>query len=344
MKIALDVYGGDFGPAPNLEGALAALKSLDCDIILVGKDNEIRELLSRLDAPQSARIQVIHAPQVIEMAGEPVQECRSKPDSSLVMCAELVADKKADAFVSAGNSGAAMVASLLKMKRLPGVMRPAITVPFPTIKGTAVLLDAGANMDSKPWHLVQFAVMGSVYARHILKKNNPSVGILSVGEEETKGNDLVRETIPLLKKSGLNYCGPVEGRDLPAGKADVVVCDGFVGNICLKVSEGIAKTIVEMLKEEINRSFAYKLAALAMKGAFQKLKKRVNSDEWGGAPLLGVNGTAIICHGKSNAAAIYNGIRTANDFAKAKANAEIIKTLESLRGNIDASKEEPLNI
>lgn len=339
MRVAIDAHGGDYGLAPNLEGALLAAGDPSCEIILVGKDPEIREGLRRTGAVMPGNLSIVHASQVVEMEAEPVQECRSKPDSSMVICAELVADGKADAFVSAGNSGAVMVTSLLKMKRLPGVMRPAIAVPFPTVRGTSVLLDGGANMDCKPWHLVQFAIMGSIYARHVFKADEPSVGVLSVGEEETKGNALVSDVIPLLKRSGLNYYGPVEGRDLPMGTVDVVVCDGFVGNICLKVSEGLAKAIFKILRDEINRGWLYKIGALLMKGAFSRLKKKMDPDEFGGAPLLGINGTAVICHGRSNSKAIFNGVRVAKELLRAGANEHIRKSLEAMRDGLEKMKE-----
>ncbi|MFH1619078.1 MAG: phosphate acyltransferase PlsX [bacterium] len=339
MKIALDVHGGDLGMLPNLEGALRAVRELDCGVILVGRDPEIREALRRLGAQHSEKLSIVHAPQIVDMSAEPVQECRAKPDSSMVICAELVADKKADALVSAGNSGAVMVASLLKMKRLPGVMRPAIAVPLPTVKGTMVLMDGGANMDCKPWHLAQFAAMGSIYARHVFGIADPSVGILSVGEEECKGNVLVKETIPILKKAGLNFLGPVEGMDIPAGTADVIVCDGFVGNICLKLSEGLAKTIFDMLRQEVASGILCRLGALLMKSAFRNLKKRMSPDEYGGAPLLGVNGIAVICHGRSSSTAIFNGIRVASELVRAGTNEKIRSFMENMKDGMEYVKE-----
>lgn len=340
VKIALDVHGGDYGLVTNLEGAILAARKLEAvEIILVGNDPAIREALRRMNVQMPGNLRIIHASQVVEMSAEPVQECRSKPNSSLVVCAELVADGKAGAFVSAGNSGAAMVASLIKMKRLSGVMRPAIAVSFPTAKGISVLIDGGANMDCKPWHLVQFAIMGSIYAKHIFNTANPSVGILSVGEEESKGNDLTRETIPLLKKSGLNFHGPVEGRELPMGTIDVIVCDGFVGNICLKACEGLASTMFGMIKKEIMSSPVSRFGALFVKGAFRNLKTRLNPDEFGGAPLLGVNGTVIICHGKSNSRAMFNGIRVASEMLRANVNERIRHSLETIKETLESLKE-----
>ncbi|OGS45352.1 MAG: phosphate acyltransferase PlsX, partial [Elusimicrobia bacterium RIFOXYB2_FULL_62_6] len=242
------------------------------------------------------------------MAKEPVEECRHKPNSSLMVGTDLVRDGKADAFISAGNSGAVMVAALLKLKRIQGVIRPALAVTFPTAKGTTLLLDAGANTDCKPWHLAQFAIMGSVFMRLKFGVDNPKVGILSIGEEESKGNYLVTESIPLLKTMDINYFGPVEGRDIPEGLTDVVVTDGFTGNVVLKLSEGLAKVIFRMIKDRIMGKFTYKIGAMLMKKVFSDMKKKMNPDEYGGAPLLGVNGVVIICHGKSNPKAIYSAI------------------------------------
>lgn len=338
MKIALDIYGGDFGLKPNLEGALLADKCLEHELLLVGRDPEIREELRRLNASPSSKVHIIHASQTIEMDKEPVEECRNKPNSSLMVCAELVKDGKADAFVSAGNSGATMVASLLKIKRIPGIIRPAIALPYPTLKGVTILLDGGANMDAKPWHIVQFAVMGSIYSKFLLNISNPSIGIMSIGEEETKGNSLVMETIPLLKNSGLNFYGPVEGNDLPEGLVDVVVCDGFVGNIVLKVSEGLAKSILKMLKQEIMKKWTYKIGAMLMKKMFTDIKKKLNPDEFGGAPLLGVNGVVIICHGRNNQRAIFNAIRVAGELSKAKLIQHISRELEKIKNKIEQMK------
>ena len=338
MKIALDAHGGDFGLKPNIEGALLALTQLPHEIILVGRDPDIREELRRLGAEPSDRLRIVHAPQLVEMGLEPVEECRSKPDSSLMVGTGLVKDGKADAFISAGSSGAVMVASLLKLKRIPGIIRPAIACPFPTLRGQTLLLDAGANMDSKPWHLVQFAIMGSIFMRSRFGVENPSVGLLSIGEEETKGNSLILETIPLMKSVGINFKGPVEGGDLPAGKTDVVVTDGFTGNVALKLSEGLAKVIFKMIKEQIQRKFTYKIGALLMKKIFTDLRKQMNPDEYGGAPLLGVNGVVLICHGKTNPKAIFNALKAAGDLAGSGMVDEIKKRMEQVKDQISDAK------
>jgi glycerol-3-phosphate acyltransferase PlsX len=338
MKIALDAHGGDFGLKPNIEGALLAAAQSPHEILLVGRDPEIREELRRLNAAPSEKLKIIHAQQIVEMDKEPVEECRSKPNSSLMVGTELVRDGKADAFVSAGNSGAVMVASLLKLKRIPGIIRPAIASPFPTLRGSALLLDAGANMDSKPWHLVQFAIMGSIFMRVRFGVENPSVGLLSIGEEETKGNTLVLETIPLMKNVGINFKGPVEGGDLPEGTTDVVVTDGFTGNVALKLSEGLAKVIFRMLKEQIQRKFAYKIGALLMKKIFADLRKKTNADEYGGAPLLGVNGVVLICHGKTSPKAIFNAVKAAGDLAGAGMVDKIKKHMEQVKDQIAGAR------
>ena len=342
MRIALDAHGGDYGLKPNLEGALLAAKKLPHEIILVGRDPEIREELRRLGAENPERIRIVHAPQIVDMAGEPVEECKAKPESSLMVGAGLVHDGKADAFISAGNSGAIMVASLLKIRRIPGVIRPALAAPLPTLKGTTVLLDAGANMDCKPWHLAQFAVMGSIYMKSLFGIENPSVGLLSIGEEETKGNALVQETLPLIKNMGLNFHGPVEGRDIPEGLTDVVVADGFNGNVALKLYEGSAKVVFKMLKEQIMRKFTYKIGAMLMRKVFTDLKIKMAVDIYGGAPLLGINGIVLICHGRITPNAIYNAVRVGGELSSSGMVTQIKKQMEQVKDKIAASKEQSL--
>lgn len=339
MRIALDAHGGDFGLKPNIEGALLAARKLGHEVILVGRDPEIREELRRHGAEDPERISIVHAPHTVDMAGEPVAECRAKPDSSLMIGAELVHEGKADAFISAGNSGAVMVASMLKLKRIPGVIRPALAAPLPTLKGTTVLLDAGANMDCKPWHLAQFAIMGSVYMRSLLGIENPSVGLLSIGEEETKGNALVQETLPLIKNVGVNFYGPVEGRDVPEGLTDVVVADGFTGNVVLKLYEGTAKTVFKMLKERIMGGFTYKIGAMLMRRVFTDMKTRMGVDIYGGAPLLGVNGVVMVCHGKITPNAVYNAVRVCGDLAASGMVTHIRKQMEQVKDKISAAKD-----
>ena len=340
MRIAIDAHGGDFGLRPNVEGALLAAKKLGHEVILVGRDPEIREELRRQGAEDPAGIKIVHAPQLVDMAGEPVQECRSKPDSSLMVGAGLVHEGKADAFISAGNSGAIMVAALLKLKRIPGVIRPAIAAPLPTLRGTTLLLDAGVNMDCKPWHLAQFAVMGSIYMKSLFNIENPTVGLLSIGEEETKGNALVQETLPLIKSVGVNFHGPVEGRDIPEGLTDVVVADGFAGNVSLKLYEGSAKVIFKMLKEQIMRKFTYKIGALLMRKLFTEMKAKMSVDVYGGAPLLGVNGVVLVCHGRITPTAVLNAVRVGGELASAGMVPNIRKRMEQVKDRIAEAKEQ----
>ena len=248
MKIALDALGGDFGATPNVEGALKAIKKLDVEIILVGDEAVLRQALQDQGYAKLPKgLSIVHAPDTIDMGAEPAKECRQKKGASIVVCANMVRKGEADAFVSAGHSGAAMVAALFGMGRIKGVQRPAIATPMPTYKGVSLLLDGGANADCKPIHLLQFAVMGSAYMQKVFDIPAPSVGVLSIGEEETKGNMLVKHTVPHMREIGVNFRGTIEGRDVNTGDTDVIVCDGFVGNIVLKLAEGLAKTMIQMI-------------------------------------------------------------------------------------------------
>ena len=339
MKIALDAAAGDHGCAPNIEGAIQAANAWGLEILLVGPAQALRrELAARSISKSDPRFEIVDAAEVIAMGEEPAAACRAKPQASIMVCARLVAEGRAAGLVSAGHSGATMVASLWHLKRIPGVLRPAIAVPVPTLKGATVLLDAGANADCKPWHLVQFAAMGSIYARHILKVERPRVGLLSIGEEETKGNELVKETMPLLKGSGIDFRGPVEGRDIPAGTADVVVCDGFMGNVAVKLMEGMGSMIFASLKAELMSRLAYRLAAQALRGPLGRVRKRMSYDEYGGAPLLGVRGNVIICHGRSNAKAVANALRVARELAETSVVSQIRKAVEALQGGLEAAQ------
>ena len=318
MRIALDAVGGDFGLTPNIEGAIQAANAFGVELLLVGPADKIRaELSARGIAEGDARFLIADAPSAVGMDEEPASACRAKPQASIMVAARVCVEGRASGFVSAGNSGATMVAALLNFKRVPGVLRPAIACPIPTAKGVTVLLDAGANVDCKPWHLVQFAMMGALLARHVYGISEPTVGLLSIGEEEGKGNDLAKEAFPLLRSAGVNFFGCVEGRDVPAGKTDVVVCDGFVGNVLIKTMEGTAMAMMSQLKGELMSSWRYKIATLALRGPLSRLKRKMSYDEYGGAPLVGVNGVAIVSHGSSNARAIANAIRVAAKTAEA---------------------------
>jgi glycerol-3-phosphate acyltransferase PlsX len=315
MIVALDAMGGDYAPSVNVEGAVETVKEHDdIDIILVGNEPLVRRELDSKRYPAN-RISIMHASQVIEMHDPPTTAIRKKKDSSIRIGIDLVKAGKADAFVSAGHSGVVMATSLLLLGTSKGVDRPAIATVMPTLKDTFILLDAGANVDCKPENLLQFALMGNTYCKLLLNKANPKVALLSIGEEDTKGNELTKEAFKLIKSTRLNFLGNLEGKDMFTGKADVIVCDGFIGNIALKISEGLAETIIKMLKREITSVSTGRIGYLMMKPAIRNFKKRTDYDEYGGAPLLGINGACIISHGRSTAKAIKNALRVAADYA-----------------------------
>ena len=328
MKIALDAMGGDFGPAVVVEGAVAAAREFGISSVLVGDRAAVEREIVRLGA-QELPLTIRHASQVVGMAEAPVQALRRKRDSSLRVAADLVKEGECQALVSAGNTGAAMAIGMFVLGVLPGVDRPAIAAALPSLAGYTVLLDAGANVDPKPRHLVQWAVMGHIYSRDIIGKDNPRVGLLSVGEEEGKGNDLVREAFEQLRGSSVNFIGNVEGRDMYNGRCDVVVTDGFTGNVCLKVSESLADMLTSMIREELSRDALSKVGAALSKLAFARLKRRVDYTEWGGAPLLGINGPCIICHGASPVKAIKNALRVATQWVRNDVNEHIHTALEA---------------
>lgn len=340
MKIAVDAMGGDHGPAVIVEGAVAAVREFGASVILVGNDAAIERELGRLDA-YTLPIEVRHASQVVGMAEAPSQALRRKRDSSLRVAAELVRDGKAGAFVSAGNTGAALAISMFVIGVLAPVDRPAIAAVLPNLKKFTVLLDVGANVDPKAWHLLQFGVMGHVYARDLLGIDNPRVGLLSVGAEEGKGNELTKEAFDLLKGSSLNFVGNVEGRDIYNGHCDVVVTDGFTGNVALKISESLAEMLGSMIREELGRDVRSKLGAALAIPAFQRFRRRVDYTEMGGAPLLGIDGAAIICHGASPVKAIKNAVRVAQEWAAAGVNEHIKAAVEAevARSGRDGERE-----
>jgi len=320
--------GGDHGPAVVVEGAVAAVREFGASVILVGDKAAIEREVFRLDA-QALDVEIQHASQVVGMAESPSHALRRKRDSSLRVAAQLVKGGSAAAFVSAGNTGAAMAISMFVIGVLTGVDRPAIAAVLPNLKRFTILLDVGANVDPKPWHLLQFAVMGHVYARDILGLDSPRVGLLSVGEEEGKGNELTKETYELLKESSLNFAGNVEGRDIYNGACDVVVTDGFTGNVALKISESLAEMLGSMIKEELLRDVRSKLGAKLSMPAFERFRRRIDYTEMGGAPLLGIDGAAIICHGASPVKAIKNAVRVAQEWAKAGLNEHIQAAIEA---------------
>jgi glycerol-3-phosphate acyltransferase PlsX len=310
-RVALDAMGGDRGPVVNIEGAVAAARELGLSILLVGVEEDLSRSLRRYST-NGLGITICHAPETVGMHESPSAALRKKKQSSIRVGLELVKKGEADVFISAGNTGAVMATAMVTLGSLPGVERPAIALIVPTIRGQSILLDAGANADCKPRHLLQFAIMGDVYARQVMGKISPTIGLLSIGEEESKGNELTREAFKELEEQrSLNFTGNVEGRDVFSGTADVIVCDGFTGNIALKISESAAEFFTVLLKEELRKSLAGKLGAVLARGAFRRFEKRVDYTEYGGAPLLGVGGMCIISHGRSTAKAIKNAIRVA---------------------------------
>ena len=320
MRIAVDAMGGDYAPQEIVLGAIEAAKEFNLEIVLVGDENAINPILKKHGGESLDRLSVFHASQIIEMCEQPGVAVRKKKDASVVVATRLIKEGHCDAVVAAGSTGAAVAAAVFGLGRIKGVARPTIATPIPNLTGTTVLLDSGANVDSKPKHLVQSAVMGAIYAEYVLGIQNPRVGLLNIGEEESKGNEQALATFPLLKQlKTINFIGNVEGRDIPKGTVDVVVCDGFVGNVVLKLGEGLASAIMQLIKEAIkNSGLLAKIASLAVLPALRGLKKKLDYAEYGGAPLLGVNGGFIICHGSSKAQAIKNAIRVANEIAEQK--------------------------
>jgi glycerol-3-phosphate acyltransferase PlsX len=311
IRVALDAMGGDRGPEVNIEGAVAAARELGATVLLVGDQAVLERTLERHDA-RGLSLSVVHAPEAVEMGESPSAAVRRKRRSSIRIGMELVKRGEAEAFVSAGNTGAVMATALLGP--LPGVERPAIAVVVPTLHDPAVLLDVGANVDCKSRHLAQFAIMGNVYARDVLGRPAPRVALLSIGEEEGKGNELTRETFKALEETpSLQFIGNIEGRDVFSGMADVIVCDGFIGNVALKISEGLADTLFHLLREEIKRDLRGRAGSLFLVPAFRRFKRRIDAAEFGGAPLLGVRGVCCISHGRSTPKAIRNAIRVANE-------------------------------
>lgn len=331
MKIAVDAMGGDDAPRVTVEGAIIAAREYDISPILVGDETKIRQELSKHNV-MGLPISIVHASQHVEMHESPSSVVRKKRDSSIWVATKLVKEGEAVAVVSAGNTGASMACGLFNLGALSCVERPAIPTPLPTLSGTAILIDVGANVDCKPSHLFQFAIMGSIYAEEIFGMSNPRVGLLSIGEEDTKGNELTKEVFKLLKKSKLNFIGNIEGRDVYSGEVDVIVCDGFTGNVALKISEGLSEAVMEFLKKEILSSTLGKLGYALLKPSFSRFKKKVDYAEYGGAPLLGLNGTSIICHGHSSSEAIKNAIQVGKESYKRGVTRHIQEQLESYMG------------
>jgi glycerol-3-phosphate acyltransferase PlsX len=323
ITVAVDAMGGDHAPKPEVEGAIRASRNLGVRVILVGSEDLVRRELEKHEH-DSLPIEIRHASEHVTMNDSAARAVRSKRDSSMRVASRLVREGCAQGFVSAGNTGAVMATAKMVQGVVPGVDRPALSGVFPTVTGLpVVLVDVGANVDCSPRMLAQFAVMGEIYSRVILHRENPRVGLLSIGEEEHKGNEMTRAATPLLKSLPINFIGNVEGRDIYSGNVDVVVCDGFIGNVALKVSEGLVDMIKNTLQESLESTITSKLGYVLAKPAFTDFKKRLDYSEYGGAPLLGVRGGCIICHGRSNANAIKNAIRVASEFSGGKVNQRI---------------------
>lgn len=315
MRIALDAMGGDYAPSEIVKGAAQFVNDYpEHEVLLVGDEVSIKKYLPR---QLNGNLEIVHASEVVEMDEHPVDAIRKKRNSSIVVCADLVRSGEAQGMVSAGNTGATMASSLLRIGRIKGIDRPAIGSPMPTLTGVCTIVDAGANADCRPKHLLDFAIMGSIYMEKVLGVANPKVGLLNIGEEPTKGNELALAAYELLDRAdNINFIGNIEGRDILAGKADVVVCDGFVGNVILKFAEGMGSALFSLIKEEVMQSWQGKLGGLLVRDGLRRVKQRVDYTEYGGAPLLGVKGVTIISHGSSNHKAIYNALRVAMEAEK----------------------------
>ena len=329
ITVALDAMGGDHAPRAEVEGAILAARDLGVRMLLVGLEPTVRQELAR-HRHRNLPLEVVAASEVVTMHDSPSHAFRRKKDSSLHVAAKLVRDGRADAFVSAGNTGAVMTVARFVLGTLPSVDRPALAAAFPNMKEkVSIMLDVGANVDSKPEQIEQFAVMGEIYYRAIWGVRRPRVALLSIGEEEMKGNELTREAAALLKQTSLNFTGNVEGRDVFRGDVDVIVCDGFIGNVALKISEGLVEHIGGMLKRAIKSSLKSQLGYALSKSAFDDFRKRTDYSEYGGAPLLGVRGITIIGHGRSNSNAVKNAIRVANELCRSRVNEKIEQELSA---------------
>lgn len=333
MRIAVDAMGGDRGLEVTIKGSIDATDELGVNIILVGKSDLIEEELSKYNY-DSSKVEIVDAKDIITNDDEPAMAIRKKKESSMVIGLNLLKEKYVDAFISAGNTGALLSGGTLIVKRIKGIERPALATVYPTKKGVSLLLDVGANADCKPRYLQQFAIMGSIYSKEVLNKSNPKVGLVNIGTERSKGNELTKETYDLLEKTeNINFYGNIEGRDLPEGEIDVLVCDGFVGNIILKLTEGLGLSIFSMLKEVFMKSFKSKLAALLLKPGLKKFKKKLDYTEYGGAPLLGVKGAVIKAHGSSDEVAIKNAIKQAKLFLENEVLEKIEEKITVLGGH-----------
>ena len=338
MKIVVDAMGGDHAPEAVVEGAVLAAREYNTKIILTGLTERIQAELDKHDPDHTLPIEIVHAEQIVEMHDIPGKALRSKKKSSMKVGLDLVKQGVGAAFLSAGNTGAVLAYSTVILRPVKGVDRPAIAIQLPTSKGISILLDAGANVDCKTNQLFQFGIMGHVFAEYILEKENPSVGLLSIGEEDGKGNEIVKETFQMLKNSHINFIGNLEGKEVYRGNADVIVCDGFTGNVALKISESLAEMIGSNLKLMFQSNWLSKLGYLLLKPKLVEFKKKVDHSETGGAPLLGVNGVVIIAHGSSSPKAIKNAINRAQELSEKNIIEHIKQDIELNLSDIDNSK------
>jgi glycerol-3-phosphate acyltransferase PlsX len=329
LSFAVDCMGGDYAPLEIVRGCILAAEEFRYRILLVGDGDQIERILKKAGKLHSPLLEIVHAPERVGMDEPPSSVLRRK-NTSLYVSAKLVREGKAEGLISAGNTGAVLAVGKFVVGVEEEIERPAIAVALPNPRGRTVLIDVGANVDSKPRHLLQFAVIGHTYAEEILGIKNPRIGLLSIGEEEGKGNDLVRETYPLLKQTALNFVGNAEGRDIYAGTFDVIVCDGFIGNVILKASESLGIAVVQMIKEEIRRSLLARLGAFLLMPVLMKFKKKADFAEYGGIPLLGVRKPVIITHGRANAKAIKNAVKVAADFLNSHFNRKLSRNMKLL--------------
>ncbi|HEO66087.1 MAG TPA: phosphate acyltransferase PlsX [Spirochaetes bacterium] len=326
MKIAVDVMSGESPPKTLIQGALKAVEESDVEVVLVGDETTIYKELEQ-HSQSYKQISVVHASEIIAMDESPAKACRKKKDASVMVAGALVAKKKTDGFFSPGNTGATLASSLFSIKRIEGVKRPALASILPTVKGYAILLDAGANVDSDPEHLAQFAIMGEIFVKKILEIPEPRVGLLNIGEEDIKGNELSQKAFEIIKTIDFNFIGNIEGHDIFEGDVDVIVCDGFTGNIVLKLSEGLGSVVMRLIKNEMIKNYKYRLGAYMAKSALRSVKERFNPATYGGAPLLGINGCALVGHGNTGELATKNAILTTAKMARAKLDKLIKKSI-----------------
>lgn len=330
FKIAVDAMGGDYAPQNIIHGSVLAAREFGISLVLVGREDEIENELKKYDVPSNVPIEIEHASEVIGMHEQPTLALRQKKDSSLRVAARIVKEGRAAGFVSAGHTGAILAAAKIIIGVLPGVDRPALAAAVPSRTGVAVWIDVGANIDCKPKHFRQFAVMGFLYARDILGIENPKVGLLSIGEEDTKGNERTKEVFRVLKETELNFVGNVEASSIFNGQVNVIVCDGFIGNISLKVAESVLETMGYYFKEEISKHFSRQFGYFFLRPTFREFRRRIDYQEYGGAPLLGTKGCVIICHGKSSAKAVKNALRMAKDYVGYEVNKRISQQIKNL--------------